>query len=167
MTYCVVPEGTDPGVVETLRRHYAADPSIKVIVGTRNGAREAGPVAGQRDVRRKPVLRRQATDAPVDAPGIRFEQHLPPIGADMADQPLEFVVEMATAHDAAASAELRWRLHGVVAALLRSRMGNAEAAVKKVPGVLDAVQDQLSSYTPGEDFNHWLVCVVDETPLTA
>jgi hypothetical protein len=167
LTYCVVPAGTDPGVVETLRRHYAADPTIKVVIDSRNGGRDPGPVPGIRDVRRKPVLRRSTGAIPVSVPGVRFEQHLPPVGAVLADQPLQVVVTMAAQHDPAASAELRWRLHQTVHALVASRMGTQAAAVKKVPAVLDTIQDQLGSYPPDEEFHVWLAQVVDQVPLTA
>jgi hypothetical protein len=163
-TYCVVPAGTDADVIQALRRRYASDPNVTVIIDRRNGGRDPGRYGSNR---RRPVLRRHIDqDAPgADQPGVRFENHLPPIGVDLADAPLEDVVARALEHDPEACAELRWRYYEVVNSRLHARLRSQTAAERAVPAMMDALQEELVNYHPDHDFTTWLVDVVDNAPL--
>jgi hypothetical protein len=160
MTYCVVPGDTDPAALAALREQYAGDPWTSVVVDDRAGEEEP---SSEVKMQRRPILRSEVPGSTI--PGVRLEQHMPPVDVSLADLSEAEIIHRASENDPAASTELRWRCYAQVLVQLSTRLGSRTDAHKLVPQVMDALQEALPTYTRGTDFARWLRKFIAEMPL--
>jgi hypothetical protein len=161
-SFYVVPRDTDPDAVAALREQHAGDPSVTVVVDSRQG--EARPSAEVLKSRR-PILAYAVPNSTVE--GARIEQHMPPIALVLADASIQSVVDRAAAHDPAAAGELRWRCHALVTVELTTRLGTRARAELAFPQAMDAIIEALPTQPPSSEFWGWLLNLLPQLPVSS
>lgn len=156
---CLIPPELEPVLLKPLRRHFARDPRVRVIVDRRVENRrdragdDAEPAAGRLERRghidrRRPVLVRRLPAFPArlrkHRDAVRFVQRLVPVSASLEAASDEEIVARVRAGDPEAPTELYWRcferMHSRLSVLLGSP-ARADAAVGSAFGrILDAVE---------------------------
>ena len=148
---CLLPAGTPEPVVDALRRHFAHDAQVEVVVDRRHGERRRVPGAERRTraPRSRPSAQLHAVALPPElaaiAPGARLIQRGPAV--------------------ASAEPDPRDRLRDAVVARLEERLGNVEAAGLAAPLVIQVVRDSIQSWDITEaGFEAWLDGIIDALP---
>ena len=166
--FCLIPPDRADELLAPLRRHYAGDPALEVLVERRRGSdtpRFLAP-AEQRH-RRAPVAQRDLSDSLPDryrdeADALRFEQRMQPLSGRHQATSIDDVVSAVRAGDPGAASELWWRTNERVRMRLRARLGDIEGprAEGKILGhILDAIDGYEQD--PDRAFTAWLDEVVD------
>jgi hypothetical protein len=166
--FCLVPPDRADDLLAPLRRHFAGDRTLEVIVERR---REEGPprflAPAEQRHRRAPVAERDlAGSLPARLRGeagvLRFQQRLRPLGGVHQATATDDLAVAVRAGDPDAASELWWRCHERVRMRLRARLGDVEAAGAE-RALLGRILDALSTYEaePGRPFTAWLDDVVD------
>ena len=172
--YVLVPERLKDEALAPLRRHFADDPKVAVIVERRSSERRSG-VDDQvlryeqytRQERRAQTVPRDLPPLPPElqryAADLQVRHRLPAVASGLENLRTEQIVERARDGDAAAHTELIWRTHDRVhrrVAMHISDPSLLESAVKEVFG---HVFDVLDEFDPERaSVESWMDGVVDE-----
>ena len=166
--YCLIPPDRADDMLAPLRRHFAGDPALEVLVERRRGSdapRFLAPVEQRH--RRAPVAQRDLAgllpDRFRDEPDVvRFEQRMRPLGGRHQATTTENLVAAVRAGDADAASELWWRVNERVRMRLRARLGDVEGP-RAEGKILGRILDEVERYEhePGRGFTAWLDEVVD------
>jgi len=167
--YCLVPADEARRLLGPLRRHFAGDPRVQVIVDRRVRERRKlpGPDLPPPDQldrragadRRRPVLPRSLAPPPDrladEARRVRYVQRMLPLGEGLEREDLAAVVAAARAGEPGAPTELYWRLYERVHSRLSVVIGDIVEADTHVAGafgrILDAIEDPANARTPLDD----------------
>ena len=166
--FCLVPPDRAGELLPPLRRHYAGDPALEVIVERRSAEPQPFfPAPGEQRHRRAPVAQRElAGSLPPrlrrEAATLRFVQRMRPLGAVHQGTEIEDLAVAVRAGDPDAASELWWRCNERVRMRLRARLGDVEAAAAE-RAVLGRILDEIAGYepAPGRPLTAWLDDVVD------
>ena len=167
--FCLVPPERADDLLAPLRRHFAGNRTLQVIVERRR--EEAPPprflAPAEQRHHRAPVAERDlAGSLPAQLRGeagvLRFEQRMRPLGRVHQATPTDELAVAVRAGDPDAASELWWRCHERVRMRLRARLGDVEAAAAEL-ALLGRILDALSTYQaePDRPFTAWLDDVVD------
>lgn len=169
--FCLVPAELEDQLFAPLRRHYAKDRRVRVIVDRRGPDRRSDPAARPVDRRsgtdrRRPVLERTIARFPrrlkQHRDSVRFVQRLIPVSSGLETLPTADVVDRVRRGDPAAPTELFWRCHQRIHSRLAVLLGDpaeAEAEAAAAFGrVLDAIEASKGRVT---DFDDLLYSAVD------
>ncbi len=166
--YCLVPRDRADDLLAPLRRHFAGDPSLEVLVERRTDDERPRYLAPEEQRhRRAPVAERDLLEKlppqiREEADGLRFEQRMQPLGGAHQGTPTEELITAIKGGDAAASSELWWRINERVRMRLRVRLGDIEGP-RAERHILGRILDELQSYEhdPDRPYTAWLDDVVD------
>lgn len=166
--FCLIPPEREKQLLGPLRKHFADDPYVAVLVERR--ADEPKPhlqPAGRERHRRAPVAQRDLLRSLPprlrdEAENLRFVQRMEPLGRRHQEVSTDDLVEHIREGDPEAASELWWRIHERVRVRLRSRLGDIEGP-RAERGSLGRILDALDDYEPEPDrpFTAWLDEVVD------
>jgi hypothetical protein len=166
--FCLVPPERADELLGPLRRHFANDPYVAVLVERRADAPKARLVpAGEERHRRAPVAPRELLRAlppslQQEAGNLRFVQRMEPLGRRHQQTPTRGLVAAIRAGDPEAASELWWRVAERVQMRLRARLAGTAAAPRPERGILGRILDELDDYDPYErPLLGWLDEVVD------
>ncbi len=166
--FCLVPPEREKELLGPLRRHFADDPYVAVLVERRaeEPKRHLAPVPEERH-RRAPVAQRDLLRSLPpklrdEASQLRFVQRMEPLGRRHQEASTPDLVAAIRIGDPEAASELWWRVNERVRVRLRSRLGDVEGA-RAERGSLGRILDALDGYEqdPDRSFTAWLDEVVD------
>jgi RNA polymerase sigma-70 factor (ECF subfamily) len=184
VTYCIVPRELAPKLHEPLRRHFAGDPSVEVVVERRGGDRRSGadrraanraPAIDQRRIRSLAGRRAAQRRAPVAAAAppalprklrglaarLSFVERLEPSGQELEDADTARLVARIQAgeRDMFAILYLRYfdRVYNYLRVLLNDPVEAEDAAQQVFVKLLDALPRYERRRQP---FRAWLFTVV-------
>jgi hypothetical protein len=166
--FCLIPPDRADELLAPLRRHYARDPALAVLVERRRGSdtpRFLAPVEQRH--RRAPIAQRDLADSLPEryrdeADALRFEQRMTPLGGVHQGTPTDALAAAVRNGDPGAASELWWRVNERVRMRLRARLGDVEgrrAAGRILGRILDEIDDY--EHDPDRAFSAWLDDVVD------
>jgi hypothetical protein len=165
--FCLVPPERADELLGPLRRHFANDPYVAVLVERRGDEPKPHLVpAGEERHRRAPVaprdlLRALPPSLQQEAGNLRFVQRMEPLGRRHQQTPTRGLVAAIRAGDPEAASELWWRTNERVRSRLRARLGDVDGA-RAEGGALGRILDALDGYQEdGRPFSVWLDDVVD------
>jgi hypothetical protein len=164
--FCLVPPERADELLGPLRRHFADDPYVAVLVERRAEAVPHLVPAGQERHRRAPVAQRDLLRAlpPAlreEAGSLRFVQRMEPLGRRHQQTKTPALVDAIRSGDPEAASELWWRSNERVRTRLRARLGDVDGS-RAEKGVLGHILDALDGYEEdGRPFSVWLDDVVD------
>jgi hypothetical protein len=165
--FCLVPPERADELLGPLRRHFANDPYVAVLVERRAEEPKARIApAGEERHRRAPVaprdlLRALPPSLQQETGNLRFVQRMEPLGRRHQQTPTRGLVAAIRAGDPEAASELWWRTNERVRSRLRTRLGDV-AGARAEGGVLGRILDALDGYEEdGLPFSIWLDGVVD------
>lgn len=183
LVYCLVPQDLAGELLEPLRRLYADDPTVAVVVDRRVRERRTQPDRRHlnqalRDDRRSRPDRRQAGDRRAvhlprrlpeppaelgpEVARIRWAQPLAPVAPGFEELDLEAVVGRILVGDLEAPTELYWRCFERAWSRLAFVLGDRVQADGLVLGAFGHVLDVLEEWDPGSvAFEPWLDETVD------
>jgi hypothetical protein len=166
--FCLIPPDRADELLAPLRRHYAGDPALEVLVERRRGSdtpRFLAPVEQRH--RRAPIAQRDLADSLPDlyrdeADALHFEQRLMPLSRVHQGTSTGDLVAAVRTGDPGAASELWWRVHERVRMRLRARLGDVEGA-RAEGRILGRILDEIDDYEhePDRAFSAWLDDVVD------
>ena len=166
--YCLIPPDRADELLAPLRRHFAGDPALAVLVERRRGSdtpRFLAPVEQRHS--RAPVAQRDLAGTLPDrfrdeSDAVRFEQRMQPLGGHHQATSTEDLAAAIRAGDPDAAAELWWRVNERVRMRLRARLGDVEGP-RAEGKVLGRILDEVEHYRhePDRQFTTWLDDVVD------
>lgn len=166
--FCLVPPEREKELLGPLRKHFADDPYVAVLVERRaeDPKLHLVPVGGERH-RRAPVAQRDLLRSLPpklrdEAASLRFVQRMEPLGRRHQEASPDELVAHIRNGDPEAASELWWRVNERVRVRLRSRLGDIDG-VRAERGVLGRILDALDGYErdPDRPFALWLDEVVD------
>jgi len=162
-------------VLEPLRRHFAGDENVDVVVERRAGERRPGiddrilrDFSRPQAERRAQTIPRGLPPLPPEleryAPEIRVIQRLAPVRATLADMDLLEVVRIAqNSDDSAAATEILWRTHERVSRRLEIQLDDPREAEKAVKATYGLIFDRIREFDPEDlPFEGWVDRIVDE-----
>jgi len=166
--YCLVPPEHADALLAPLKRHFAADPFLEVLVERRlDDDRPRYLAPEEQRHRRAPVAERDLLDSlPAKlrekADGLRFEQRMQPLGGVHQNTTTEELVDAVKRGDPDAASELWWRINERVRMRLRVRLGEVEAP-RAERHILGRLLDELQRYEhdPDRPYTAWLDDAVD------
>ena len=166
--YCLIPPERAEDLLDPLKRHFAEDPTLEVLVERRTDAERPRFLAPEEQRhRRAPVAERDLVGTlPArlrdEAVGLRFEQRMQPLGGRHQGTATEDLLVAIQRGDPHAASELWWRINERVRMRLRIRLGDIEAP-RAERHILGRILDELSGYQhdPDRPFTVWLDEVVD------
>jgi hypothetical protein len=166
--YCLVPPARADELLVPLKRHFAKDPRLEVLIERRTHKGRPRYLAPEEQRhRRAPVAERDLLHAlprtlRQEADGLRFEQRMQPLGGVHQGTPAEQLITAIQDGDPDAASELWWRINERVRMRLRVRLGDIEAA-RAERHILGRILDDLGSYEhdPDRPYTAWLDDVVD------
>ena len=166
--FCLIPPDRADELLGPLRRHYAGDPALEVLVERRRGSdapRFLAPVEQRH--RRAPVAQRDlAGSLPEryreEAKALRFEQRMQPLSGRLQSTSTDDLVAAVRSGDPGAASELWWRVNERVRMRLRARLGEVEGP-RAEGKVLGRILDEIEHHERDADrsFSAWLDDVVD------
>ena len=166
--FCLIPPHRADELLAPLRRHYADDPALEVLVERRRGSdtpRFLAPTEQRH--RRAPVAQRDLSDSLPDryrdeAGALRFEQRMQPLGGQHQGTSIDDLAAAVRAGDPDAASELWWRVNERVRMRLRARLGEVEGP-RAEGKILGHILDEIAGYEhdPDRAFTAWLDEVVD------
>ena len=172
--YLLVPRELEAQLLEPLRRHFAGDPDVEVIVERRAEHRRSGVddrllrgLAKPGAERRAQVLPRRLPPLPPEledhAGALRVVQRLTPVRSGLEHLDIEDVMRRAQAGDRDAPTEVYWRTYERVHRRLSMHLPDPHEADRAVKGVYGDVFDRIGEFDPSETQLHtWLDRVVDD-----
>ena len=166
--FCLIPPNRADELLAPLRRHYADDPALEVLVERRRGADTPRFLApNEPRHRRAPVAQRDLSDSLPDryrdeADALRFEQRMQPLGGQHQGTSIDDLAAAVRAGDPDAASELWWRVNERVRMRLRARLGEVEGP-RAEGKILGYILDEIAGYEhdPDRAFTAWLDEVVD------
>lgn len=191
MTYCVVPFELAPKLHDVLREHFAADPSVEVVVEQRAADRRSSgerrtlaeqPLRERRKVRGERGRRageRRATTVPSTPPPLprqarryaaelSFIERFEPASQDAEDLDTARVVARLQGGDKEAFAVLYTRYFDRVYSYVKLLLGDAHEAEDATQQIFVQVFERVEQYErrPGHPFRAWLFVAVKNYTLT-
>src|SRR3712207_6172315 len=172
--YLIIPPRLEAVLLAPLRRHFADDENVDVVVERRTSERRPGiddrilrDVSKANTERRAQTLPRGMPALPPElahyAPQLRVVQRLAPVRATMAELQLLDVVRLAQQDDPDAPTEILWRTYERVSRRLALQLGDPEEAERAVKRTYGFILDRLRDFDPDATaFEAWLDRVVDE-----
>jgi hypothetical protein len=164
----LIPPDRADELLAPLKRHYAGDPALEVLVERRRGSdapRFLAPVEQRH--RRAPVAQRDLSGSlperyREEADVLRFEQRMQPLGGQHQATSTDDLAAAVRAGDPDAASELWWRVNERVRMRLRAHLGDVEGP-RAESRILGRILDEVDGYEPDPDraFTAWLDDVVD------
>ncbi len=172
--YLIVPPELEDELLEPLRRHFADDEDVDVVVERRENDRRTG--LDDRILREfsKPASERRAQTVPRGVPplpkalrrhasALRVVQRLAVIRPGLEDVDILEIVRMARDGDRDAPSELYWRTYERVSRRLAVHLRDPKGAEDAVKGTYGEIYDRLGEFDPDAiTLTSWLDRVVDE-----
>jgi hypothetical protein len=165
--FCLIPPERADELLGPLRRHFANEPYVAVLVERRGESAKPhlAPVGEERH-RRAPVaprelLRSLPPELQAEAASLRFVQRMEALGRRHQKTSTRALVAAIRSGDPEAASELWWRTNERVRSRLRARLGDVDGG-RAERGVLGRILDALDGYEEdGRPFSVWLDEIVD------
>jgi hypothetical protein len=172
--YLLIPPHLEDELLEPLRRHFADDEHVDVVVERRSSERRPGiddrilrDLAKPQTERRAQTIPREMPELPPGlahhAPELRVIQRLAPVRATMAELDLLEVVALAQQDHPEAPTEIMWRTFERVSRRLAVHLKDPREADQAVKGTYGIILDRLRDFDPDViPFDAWVDRVVDD-----
>jgi hypothetical protein len=177
--YLLIPNALGDELLAPLRKHFADDPTVEVIVEKRTSERRAG-IDNRilRDLDRRKGDERRAQTIPRGLPDLpavavpyadelRIIQRMTAVRPGLEDLPIEEIARLAVEGHPDAPTEIYWRSYERAYRRMAAHLNDQRAADKVMKRAFGFVFDRLASFDPVEDeFILWLDRAIDAFWLT-